>query len=190
MRRLNKNIEIFLFSDVLYWGAISIIGTFLSIFITLKIAPNDIEAVGLVVAIYLVVSGITGVPISLYTRRLSTEAKINLFSAAYIFYGFIVAFMGFSDHLWQIIAFRIVIAIIEGMTYPLKWALFSKIQEKGTEETTWSIESLTSSLAAALFALLAGYVGSNYGLSYVFIISGVLISLSGVFVKFIKINSI
>lgn len=186
---LNKNIEIFLFSDILYWGAISIVGTFLSILITLKVAPGDIEAVGLVVAIYMVVSGISGLPISIYTRRLSAQTKLKLFSCTYFIYGIIVCFMGFSTALWQIIAFRVVIGVIEGGTYPLKWTLFSKIQTSGDEETTWSIESLTSSLAAAFFAFLAGYIGSVYELSFVFIIAGILISLSGLGMLMIKTPS-
>ncbi|KKR71566.1 MAG: hypothetical protein UU16_C0059G0002 [Candidatus Woesebacteria bacterium GW2011_GWA2_40_7] len=60
--KVNRNVRIFLFSDVLYWTASTVISTFLSVLVVEKIAPGRLDAVGLVTAVYLFCRAVAELP--------------------------------------------------------------------------------------------------------------------------------
>lgn len=186
---LTKNIKIFLFHDILYWGSNSVLTSFLAILITSKITNGNLESIGFAVSAFLISNALVGTPFSLITRKFNPALKKNIAALGYILFGIFTLFLVFSTQIWQVILLQVILGAIEGIVYPLKWVLFSKIQEKGYEETAWSIEDFITAIVSAICVFLAGFLSERFGIESVWIIFSSFYILSGFFFLFLKINS-
>lgn len=187
--KLNRNTKYFLLSDGLSIAGYNVIDVFLSILITEKVAKDNIALVGYVLAYYTVVRILSETLISNYSKKFTPNFKIQIISYSYFTYGILVALMGFSFEIWHIFLFQTIFGILDGVTYPLKWAIFSDIVKKENKESSWALEDIITTLAYAIAAAFMGWV-SRFGLQYVFISFGIMFTSGGIVFRFIKMPRI
>ncbi len=188
-RFVNKNVRIFLLSDILYYGGYDLLGAFLSVLITTRVTPERLDILGIIISYQLIVRVIVEYPLSRITNGLPFHAKKNIVALSNLIYGSAICVLGFSTSLWHVIIILTIMSVMESLAYPIKWALFSKIQDNNREELEWSLEDVFSTLAAAIFSAVGGYLANMYGLPIIFIIFACLFIASGLSFFFIRNKS-
>lgn len=186
--KINKNVRIFYLANSFYYGSFDIINTFLAVLITNKITDGRVDAIGLVVGYYMFLRAIIEVPFTKVTNKWSQRTKIRFITISALIYGALIASMGFAGSLWVVFAIQTFLAIIDAITYPMKWAIFSNIIDKGNEEMEWSIEDTLSVVTTATFAVVGGILAQKYGLELLFIIMGMMFALSGLSFHYMRIR--
>ena len=186
---LNKNIRLYIIADGFYYAGYSVVDAFLSVLITIKIAPGRVDLVGFVIGYYMFVRAISEIPMSRLTRKLTPVQKRNLVSASYLLYGGLIIAMGFADSLVQVFAIQTIVGLLDAVAYPLKWPLFVKSVDK-EEELAWSLEDIAATILPAGFTILAGSLAGAFGLSAPFILFGMLLLTSGVIFRFLRPHAI
>lgn len=189
LSKLNRNTRFFLLSDGLSIAGYNVIDVFLSILITEKVAKDNIALVGYVLSYYTIVRIVSEMAISNVSKKFTPQFKIKLIASSYFAYGILVALMGFSMQVWHIFLFQTIFGILDGMTYPLKWAIFSEIVKKENKESSWALEDIITTLAYAVAAAFMGWI-SRFGLQYVFISFGIMFTSGGLVFRFIKMPRI
>lgn len=185
LRLLNKNIWLYILADGFYYAGYSVVDAFLSVLITVKLAPGRVDLVGFVIGYYMLTRSIAEIPISRITRRFNSSTKRNLVSVSYLIYGGLVMLMGYSTSLVQIFIIQTFAGIIDAMVYPLKWPLFAKSIDK-EEELAWSLEDIAATALPAGFTMLAGLAATAFGMQAPFIIFGILLITSGTIFRFVR----
>jgi MFS family permease len=71
------------------------------------------------------------------------------------------------------------LGLIDATVYPIKWTMFTKLIDKGTEELAWGLEDLGSAFLPAVFTALAGFLSASFGLRYAFLLFAILLIISG-----------
>ncbi|MCA9348925.1 MFS transporter [Candidatus Saccharibacteria bacterium] len=188
MKRVNRNIKFFLASDVFFYSSYDLISVFLTVLITTSITNGSLDAVGIVLGYALILRAFSELAFSKMLQNLSSKNKIRFISLGNVLYGVTLICMGFASSLFTIYIFQTILALIDASTYPLKWALFSKILDKGNEEFEWSLEDIGATTAAAIFAVIGGFVSQIYGLSVTFSMIGATFVICGFIFHFIKIR--
>ena len=89
----------------------------------------------------------------------------------------------FVQHLWQLIALRFCTGACLGGMMPSVNALIRKYAPQGMESRTYSYVNCASFLGGLLGSLGMGAIASRFGLPLIFILSGVLLLLTLVWVK-------
>lgn len=185
-RFINKNIRIFLLSDILYYGGYDLLTAFLSVLITTKIAPDRLDILGIVISYQMIIRVLTEFPLSKITNIFPLRIKKNIVAISIIIYGCGIGILGFSTEIWHVFLILTSMSIMEALAYPLKWTLFTKMQDPNKEELEWSLEDVLSTLAAAVFSTIGGFIANSFGLPLIFIIFAMLFICSGILFIFIK----
>ncbi len=185
---VSQNIKFFFLSNSLYYGGFDIVGAFLAILITEKVAGGSPAIVGYLVSYGMIIRAILEIIISPHLRKFSWSTKQRIVTSGYLIYGVITIMMGFSVSIAQVFFFQTIISLIDAICYPLKWSIFTKIIDSNNQELEWSLEDVLSTLASATLAALGGYLTNWYGLTVIFIFFGISYSLSGLSFYFIKMK--
>src|SRR3989304_3799164 len=119
--RVNRNVRIFLFSDVLYWTANTVVSTFLSVLVVEKIAPGRLDAVGLVTFVYLLCRAIAEIPASIISTKIPPKVQIRIVAVSLVIYSLVIALLGFAQNLWQLIFLQVLLGIFDAVINPIKW---------------------------------------------------------------------
>lgn len=188
LNSVNPNVKTYLLANSFYYGGFDIINAFLSILITSQITDNKLEYVGYILGYYMLVRAGMELPLSKITRGLSDQNKINVVTYSFIFYGILIALMGFSTNIMQLLVLQTLIAMLDALAYPLKWTLFTKIIDNSNQELEWGLEDVLSVIVTAFTSILGGIISKVYGLSSVFILFGIMFSLCGITFHLIKIK--
>jgi MFS family permease len=188
MKRINRNIRVFLISDLFYYSSYDLLNVFLTILITTKVTDGRLDAVGLVLGYYMLLRALAEIPLAKLVGVLSTSTKINFVSYSHVVYGLVVGALGFSQSLMAIFFFVTVVAFIDASTYPIKWAIFSKLLDRGNEEIEWSLEDVLATTSTAVFAVLGGFLSERYGLEILFLLMGATFATCGFVFHFIHLD--
>lgn len=183
---LNLNVKFFIIADGFYYAGYSVVNAFLSILITSKITGGRIDIVGFVIAYYMLIRAFSEIPLSKLTRKLNITAKRNIIASSYMLYGLLTAVLGFSTQIWHLFLIQTLAGLLDGLTYPIKWPIFTRILDKDREELEWGLEDIFSTLLPAIFTALAGVVSSSFGLESAFLLFGLLLFISGIIFLLIK----
>lgn len=177
---VSKNVKSFIISDSLSYSASSLVNVFLTFLIADRITNGRIDLVGFLISYYMVFTAFVGLFFAKKAKINKPEHKKHLVTWSHVLYGLLIALMGFSTSIAHIASILSALAILDGILYPLKWDIFSKILDKGKEVYEWSLEGFYTAIAAAITAALAGYMASKLGLESVFIIFGLFYIISGI----------
>jgi predicted MFS family arabinose efflux permease len=183
---ISSNVKSYIISDSFYYAGYSVVNAFLSILITSKVTGGKLDTVGYVLSYYMLVRAVTEIPLSRWTKNLSFLSKRNIIASSYIFYGILIFLLGYSTELWHIFLIQTVLGLLDAITYPIKWGIFTKIVDKGNEELEWGFEDIASNLLPAIFTAIAGVVSVNLGLEYAFLLFAILLTISGLTFFFIR----
>jgi len=186
--KVNRNVRIFLFSDVLYWTASTVISTFLSVLVVEKIAPGRLDAVGLVTAVYLFCRAVAELPASIISTKISPRVQIRIVAVCLVAYSLVIALLGFSQYLWQLIALQILLGVFDAIINPIKWTNFSRLLDQSNEEFEWGLEDFIPSVTGAVAALAGGVMSERVGISQVFVGFAIFYAVSGLSYLFIKVK--
>lgn len=185
---VSKNVRFYFLSNSLYYGGFDVIGAFLAILITEKVAGGSPAIVGYLVSYGLIARAVLEIFISPHLKKFSWSTKQRIVTGGYLIYGVVTIMMGFSVSIFQVLLFQTAISLIDAICYPLKWSIFTKIIDSNNQEFEWSLEDVLSTLASAGLAALGGYLTNWYGLSIIFIFFGISYFLSGLSFYFIKMK--
>lgn len=185
-RPLGHDVKVFYLSDAFYYGAFTVINAFLSALITLKISNGDTGLVGLVIAYGMVVRIFSELVLTRFSRNLDLKGKRNLVTCSYMISGLSTMLMGFSTNIWQILALQSIYSLFDGLAYPHKWSIFTRIIDPQKTEFQWSLEDIITTLSAAIFAAFGGFLSDYFGLEAIFILFGILYISSGMTFYFIE----
>ena len=186
--RVNRNVRIFLFSDVLYWTANTVVSTFLSVLVVEKIAPGRLDAVGLVTFVYLLCRAIAEIPASIISTKIPPKVQIRIVAVSLVIYSLVIALLGFAQNLWQLIFLQVLLGIFDAVINPIKWTSFSRILDGGSEEFEWGLEDFIPCLTGAVSALVGGVISERIGISYIFVVFAAFYTVSGLAYLFIKVK--
>lgn len=177
---INKSVKSFLISDTLSYSASSLINVFLTFLIADKITQGRIDIVGFLISYYLLFMAIVGLIFAKKANIKKANQKKHLVTWSLILYGLLISLMGFSSSILHIAAILSILAVLDGILYPLKWDVFSKILDKGNEVYEWSLEGFFTAIAASITAAAGGFLAEKLGLESVFIIFGIFYVVSGI----------
>jgi MFS family permease len=186
--KINKNLRVFYVANSFYYGSYDIINAFLAVLITVQVTDGRLDAVGLVIGYYMFIRAIMEVPLTKLTNKWPNKRKVNFIVISGVLYGFLIALMGFSSSLVMIFVIQTFIAIIDSLTYPIKWSIFSNILDKGNEETEWGIEDSLSVMTTAAFSVIGGVLSQKFGIEFLFITMGIMFAMSGLLFHFMKLR--
>jgi len=189
LKLFNRNVLIYTLADGFYYGGYSVINAFLSILVTDKITNGRVDIASYVVSYYLVLRAIAELPLANFVRRYSDTTKLKIVTFGYISYGILILLMGFSDAVWQIFLLQTGIALIDALTYPIRWPIFTKVVDRGNEELEWGIEDVAGTILPAGFSALAGIIAEAYGISSAFYVFGPVFMISGFGFSFIDLRN-
>jgi hypothetical protein len=102
LKSVNSSVKSYVIADGFYYAGYSVIGAFLSILITTKIAGGRIDIIGYAISYYMLVRAITEIPLSTWTKRWSFLTKRNVIACGYILYGLLIFLLGYSFEIWHI----------------------------------------------------------------------------------------
>lgn len=174
LSKINKNVRLFLLADGLYYGGYGMLNAFLAALITLHVAPERLDIVGFILSYYLVCRAISIIPLTKFTFRLSLKTKKDIVALCFLLHGIAVISLGFSTQIWHILVIETVLALSDSLSYPVKWPLFSMVQDENNKETEWGLEDLFAVSGSAIAAITAGIVSNIFGVRAIFFVFGSL----------------
>ncbi len=177
---INKKVGLFIISDAFYYGGVDIPNSYLAVLITMQLSDGNIGAVGFAFTLTMLARGFSELPFTSITKKFNVSTKIYTVGICLILYGLFLILMGQSRQLWQVYLLQIGIGLVEGISFPLKWGIFSRIIDKGKEELEWGVEDVASTLLPALVAMLAGIFAGIVGLPALFFFFGLTMVTSGI----------
>lgn len=177
---INNKVLLFILSDMFYYAGIDVPYAYMAVLITAQVTDGNVAAVGFSLTITMLARAISELPFSTLTRKLSLQKKGRIVSASLVLYGFMLILMGQSTLLWQVYVLQICIGLVEGLAYPIKWGIFTKILDDGNEEFEWGLEDVASTFFPAVLAAVAGLVAEIAGLPVLFFMFGIVMITSGV----------
>lgn len=182
---LNKDTIIFLISDTLFYCTSSVVGTFLGVYITARVAPGRLDAIGLVSMLYQIAFSLASLNSGFLARKFDMVGKKNMVAVAYLISGITTILVGFAQDVTSIAIIFTICGLAEGIASPIKWSIYSKIINKKYDDTAWGLDSFVTSAIPALALLPVGYLSEKYHISIIFILSGILTLVSGFFFGFV-----
>jgi len=189
LKLFNRNVLIYTLADGFYYGGYSVINAFLAVLITDKITDGRVDIASYVVSYYLILRAVAELPLANFVRRYSDSTKLKIVTGGYLTYGTLVLLMGFSNAVWEIFALQTGIALIDALTYPIRWPIFTKVVDRGNEELEWGIEDVAGTILPAGFSALAGIIAEAYGISSAFYVFGPVFMISGLGFSFIELKN-
>ena len=143
------------------------------------------DIVGFVIAYYMLIRAASELPLSRWSKNFSFLAKRNIIAYGYIIYGVLIFILGYSTQIWHLFAIQTIIGLIDALTYPIKWPIFSKSMDKGNEEFEWGLEDIGSTLLPGIFTAMAGVISVSFGLEAAFLLFAALMVISGIIFLFL-----
>ena len=128
----------------------------------------------------MVITGVVGIFFAKKSKIKNPATQKHLVTGSHIFYGILIASMGFSTSILHIGIVLTILAILDGVLYPLKSEIFSKLLDKGKEAYEWSLQHFFTAITASITAAVGGFLGNKLGLETVFIFFGLFYILSGI----------
>lgn len=185
---INRSVGVFIGSEILFWASSMAVGAFLSVLVTTKITDGDLKAVGLSASIYLLSRAILAIPFSLLIHRFSNEQKKNIVGWGMVIYGVVIIGVGLSSRVMELYVLQAVLGAFDALFYPIRWSIFGRILDKGREEMGWAVHDSITSLTSSAFVAVIGAVAMGVGLVPIFVILGIIYSLSGIIFNFIDLE--
>lgn len=191
LKSFNKIIRFLIIGDFFFNSALGLISPIFALFVVLKITNNDVaqaaEVVGYSTFLLWSVKSILQIPIGKYLDRNHGEADDfwSMFIGHLIVgltpFGFL-----FSDHIWHIYAVSLAQAIGLAMLVPPWYAVFTRHIDKDKEAYEWSVDSTSLGIGVGITGALGGYLMAHYSFEIIFILAGILGTVSTVSLLFIK----
>lgn len=171
----------FLIADILFYCTSNVVGSFLGILIASKIAPNRLDVVGLVFTAYQVSYAIAPMFIGHFNKMNRGKKKSYIVAFSYLVSGLVTIFMGFSNNLILITTFFTVSGLFDGIAYPIKNAIYTKLIKNGSDEKAWGLLSFVTTAIPAIFLIPISMVTKESTIPVIFAFSGVLTVFAGIF---------
>jgi len=170
-----------------YYAGIDVPYAYMAVLITSQVSDGNVGAVGFSLTITMLARAFSELPFSKITQKYNKFTKRNIVAASLVLYGILLMVMGQAQALWQVYAVQVLIGLLEGLAYPIKWGIFTSILDKGKEEFEWGLEDVASTFFPAMFAMLTGVLAGLVGLPVLFFLFGIVMIISGIL--FLRIYS-
>lgn len=184
---VNKTIKILVFGNALINMADGFLAPVFAVFVTQKIAPDEVRVVGLAIAIYWLVKSVLQLPLARYLDK--TDGERDDYWAMLI--GgviFVVAVLFYSRvdsplELYILQAFW----AIGGSLFVVPWAsLFTRHVDKFRIGFEWSLNSSAVGLGLMVSTAIGGYLADKFGFYSVFIVAAIFYALGTITFLFLK----
>jgi MFS family permease len=184
---INQIVESFIISETLLWSAWNFVTPIFAIFVVNNVHGGNIQIAASAFSVCLIARVVLEIIAGKYLNERSDKDKLYmtilgmiLMSAAYV--GF-----AFSHTILFLFLFYIVIGIGFGVASPAKYALFTDHIDKNKSTTEWSLYDAVTLLGIASATALGGFIASQYGFSFLFILASIINFLGIIpYVFFIK----
>ena len=187
MGSVNNAIKLLIFSSVTVNMADGIWSPVFAIYVTQKIAPGNLSAVGYAIAIYWLVKSILQLPLARFLDK--TDGERDDYVALIIggsVYTIAPLLYFFVDHLWQLFALQAVYAAA-GSLYVVPWSsIFTRHVDKFRIGFEWSLNSSALGFGLMISTALGGYIAQNLGFGVIFLISSFLNFMGLIGMLFLK----
>mgnify|MGYP001950983168 CR=1 FL=1 len=169
-RRVNRAIKILLLADGLTLVAGAMLGPIYALFVE-KIGGDLLDA-SLTGMIFALVGGFTVLIAGRYSDRLKQPKHL-------IITGYALSALGFFGYLfvgsiWQLLVIQIILGFGEAIRSPAYDGIYSRHLDKKKEATEWGAWESTYYFTSAFGAVVGGYLASEFGFDYIFVIMAVL----------------
>jgi len=185
-RGVSREVKVFLLSDVFSYMADASVSPFLSLLVVNKLSPGNISFFGYILAYGLIVRSLFELPLARFTSVLDIKHKKNIVAFGTMFYGILIASLGFSPNILTVFLLQTLLSTTEALMYPLRWSVFTKVIDKGNEEMEWGLEDIVTNIPAALSAVAVGLISQSFGFEITFLLFGLMYVFSGISFYFIK----
>src|SRR3989338_1923580 len=172
---VNNAIKLLIFSSVTVNMADGVWSPVFAIYVTQKIAPGNLSAVGYAIAIYWLVKSILQLPLARFLDKTDGERDdyIALIIGGVI-YVIAPLLYFFVDHLWQLFVLQAVYAVA-GSLYVVPWSsIFTRHVDKFRIGFEWSLNSSALGFGLMISTAVGGYIAQNLGFGVIFLISSSL----------------
>ncbi|OIO51276.1 hypothetical protein COY93_04855 [Candidatus Uhrbacteria bacterium CG_4_10_14_0_8_um_filter_58_22] len=163
---MNSVVRLLVISDVIWMGALGLLGPIFSLFIVEYIEGGNAAVAGTAAAIYLITKSIVQIPAAALIDRIRGE-KDDFWI---MFFGSIAA--AFMPLLYlvihtpgQLYAMQFLYGGIVAFTFPSYMALFTRHIDRGREGTDWGVYFTLTDLSSAAAASIGGVVATMVGYS-------------------------
>lgn len=178
---LSRDSVFFIIADILFYCTSSVVGSFLGILIASKVAPNRLDAVGLVFTVYQIGYALAPLFITQLTKRIHKSKKSYIVAFAYLVSGLVTIFLGFSNNIALIAVLFAISGFFDGIAYPLKNAIYSKLIKEGSDEKAWGLLSFLNTAIPALLLIPISLLTKESTIPIIFAFSGILTIFAGIF---------
>lgn len=163
-KKINRIILILIVSDVLIISAWGLISPFLTIFMTEQISDGTIQAAGFATTIFLIVSGILQIPISIHLDKKEGYMDEYFFIVAGSLLSAISCLLFIlSTQMIHIYLIQIIYALGCSFAYPAWYSLFSRNVDEENTAFEWTIYNTAIALGTAVSASIGGLMISGLG---------------------------
>ena len=181
---MNGVVRLLVISDVIWMGALGLLGPIFSLFIVEYIEGGNAAVAGTAAAIYLITKSVLQIPAAALIDRIHGE-KDDFWI---MFLGSVVA--AFMPLLYlvvhtpgQLYVMQFLYGGVVAFTFPSYMALFTRHIDRGREGTDWGVYFTLTDLSSAAAASIGGVVATMVGYSPL-IIALTGISLIGTLILF------
>lgn len=172
--QFNPVVKAFIVSEAFLFSAYNLVIPIFAVFVIRDIEGGNIQIAASAFSLFL----ITRVVFELIICKcLSGRKEKSKFLATIIGMGLISAsYLGFSfaHSIYLLFAFYGLAGIGFGIASPLKNAIFSTHLDKNKEATEWGIRDAVTFIGMASTAALGGFIASQYGFSFLFILAALI----------------
>ncbi len=167
-------VKAYIISESFLWGAWNLFTPIFAIFLVEKIKGGNIELAASGFSVYLV----SRVVFELISGRLlvgSGDAR-KLFMAIIGMLCVSAGYLGFAyaNTIGEVFFYYVVLGLGLGLSMPAQCALFSIHLDPKKEVTEWSFADALQFLCMALTTALGGFIASQYGFSFLFLLAGAI----------------
>ncbi|MFA5878309.1 MAG: MFS transporter [Candidatus Staskawiczbacteria bacterium] len=175
---INKVIKVIIYWDIVINSAFGLLAPVFAIFLTQKIAMNDLtqgaKIAGFASLSYWITKSILQIPIGHYLDKNHGEkddfwfSVIGTFIAGLAPFGYLI-----SSEPWHIYLCQVVFALGMSMVVPSAYAIFTRHIDKGKESYEWGLDSTLLGAGMGITGATGGILMAYLGFHTIFILTGV-----------------
>ncbi|MEK7595401.1 MAG: MFS transporter [Patescibacteria group bacterium] len=177
----NKAIQTLVISDTMFYSGMALVDIIFSVFIVETIPGATVVSLGIGHALFMMGIVIFEPIIAHYYDKASHPSTVfyglvfgNLLKSA-----FRLVFIFISSVNMFYVVF-LTLGVIHSIEYPAFSKIFTQNLDKGYESTEWSFKDLFVSFGKVVTMFLSGYIALYFGYNFLFVLSAVIMFLSGV----------
>jgi len=171
-------VKAFIISETILWSSWNAVMPIFAIFVANKIPGGNTEIAASSFSSYLVSRVIFELFSGRYLLKSSEFKKFVISIIGIIIVSLSYLGFAFTNNIFQIYLFYILIGVGVGIASPAKSCLFSCNLDKNKESIEWSVYDAIVFIGMALSATVGGFVATIYGFGFLFIIVSIMTFVS------------